>query len=579
MLRAQHLDGDWAQRPRRRLMRRQDPAEAPLSEQPFDRVTAGHDFADRDRAYCRRHRRGERPIVFLLRSHHRNNDVHDAEVPLRSQPALFGADHLLLSSFDDHRSASYRAVQTPLGSIPPEPHDSAARGDRLHSGMANVDEGTLPVDRAPGGVKLRSNKIQIEVVQGPDAGTLVELPGPEARIGSGADCDLVIKDPTVSRSHLTIRIHNQLLRVTDRESRNGTAIDGTMILDAYARPDSAIVIGGTTLRMRMLSDLVELPLSARERFGRLLGRSVAMRRLFALLERVAPTDATLLIEGETGTGKELAAEAVHRASPRAGRPFVVFDCSAVPEGAIEGELFGQVRGAYSGAALRAGRFEQADGGTLFLDDIGDLPIDVQPKLLRALETRCIRRIGDDRPPRPVDVRIIAATQRALAHEVDRGRFREDLYYRLAVVNVRMPPLRERPDDVALLVRHFEREHARAARPAVPLPDSAVQGFVNRAWPGNVRELKNEVDRALFLGGGEPSGEGGAPAPGPTVSGVSLDLPLLVGREHVADAYEKAYLDLALEEVGGNVSRAAEVAGVGRRFIQKAMRRHGLRGRV
>ncbi|WP_437607061.1 sigma 54-interacting transcriptional regulator [Sorangium sp. So ce834] len=442
----------------------------------------------------------------------------------------------------------------------------------------NDDEGTLPIDRAPRTIKLRSNKIRIEVVQGPDAGTIVELSGPEARIGSGADCDLVVKDPTVSRFHLTIRIHNHLLRVTDRVSRNGTAIDGTMIHDAYARPDSAIVIGGTTLRMRMLSDVVELPLSARDRFGRLLGRSVAMRRLFALLERVAPTDATLLIEGETGTGKELAAEAVHRASPRADRPFVVFDCSAVPEGAIEGELFGQVRGAYNGAALRVGRFEQADGGTLFLDEIGELPVDVQPKLLRAIETRCIRRVGDDRPPRPVNVRIIAATQRALAHEVDRGRFRDDLYYRLAVVNVRIPPLRERPDDIPLLVRHFEREHTRAARPATPLSESVIQDLVNRAWPGNVRELKHQVDNALFLGGEEHSGEGEAPAPGPTVSGVTLGLPLLVGREHVADAYEKAYLELALEEVGGNVSRAAELAGVGRRFIQKAMRRHGLRGR-
>ncbi len=441
------------------------------------------------------------------------------------------------------------------------------------------EDRTEPTDTPPNAIKLRTHKIRIEVVQGPAAGAIIELPGPEARIGSGADCDFVVKDSTVSRLHLVLRIHNELLRVIDSGSRNGTSIDGTMIHDAYARPDSTITIGGTTLRMQMLSDVVELPLSTRDEFGGLLGKSVAMRRLFALLERVSPTDVTLLIEGETGTGKELAAEAAHRSSPRARRPFVVFDCSSVKPEAIESELFGQVCGGDKGSAPRLGCFEQANGGTLFLDEIGELPIEVQPKLLRAIETRTIRRIGADGGSRPVDVRIIAATHHSLSREIDRGNFRDDLYYRIAVVTVRIPPLRERSDDVPLLVRHFERHHMSAAHHPEPLPESMVQSFVSRAWPGNVRELKNQVDCALFLRNERISTEGGAPVLGPTVNGVSLAVPLLVGRDHIADAYEKAYIELALEKAGGNISRAAKLAGVGRRFLQKAMDHHGLRGRA
>lgn len=441
------------------------------------------------------------------------------------------------------------------------------------------EDRTEPVDSSSNAIKLRTHKIRVQVVQGPATGTIIELPGREARIGSGADCDMIIKDSTVSRLHLILRIHNDLLRVIDSGSRNGTSIDGTMIHDAYARPDSAITIGGTTLRIQMLSDVVELPLSTREEFGGLLGRSVAMRRLFALLERVAPTDATLLIEGETGTGKELVAEAVHRSNPRARRPFVVFDCSAVTPAAIESELFGQVCGAYPGAAPRAGCFEQANGGTLFLDEIGELPLEVQAKLLRAVETRSIRRLGAGEGSRPVDIRIIAATHRSLPLEVERGSFRDDLYYRLAVIPVRIPPLRERCDDIPLLVRHFERQHLSAAHHPEPLPESLVQSFVSRAWPGNVRELKNQVDRSLFLRNERIAAGGDAPLPGPTVHGVSLAVPLLAGRDHVADAYEKAYIELALEKEGGNISRAANLAGVGRRFLQKAMERHGLRGRA
>jgi transcriptional regulator with GAF, ATPase, and Fis domain len=285
--------------------------------------------------------------------------------------------------------------------------------------------------------------------------------------------------------------------------------------------------------------------------------------------------------GETGTGKELVAEALHDESPRAGGPFVVFDCSAVTPNLIETELFGHVKGAFTGAVGdRVGAFEEADGGTLFLDEIGELPLDLQPKLLRALERREVKRVGSNKPKK-VDVRIVAATNRALAEEVNRGRFREDLYYRLAVVEVRLPPLRERGEDVPILIDHFARELGRGAAPA--FSERVVEGFLERTWPGNVRELRNAVARALSLAGP------GAPAPavvpetalaaGPEVASafaIDLKVPLKISVERLIDAYERAYLTEALRETGGNVSRAAELAGVNRKFIQRAFKRLGLR---
>jgi DNA-binding NtrC family response regulator len=437
-------------------------------------------------------------------------------------------------------------------------------------------ERTEPVERESDGLKLWSRRIRIEVAKGPDAGKVAELPGLAVRIGTSKDCDFVLTDSTVSRVHLHLRVERDSIRVLDAGSRNGTRIDGTEVRDAYARPDSLIVLGATTLRLRMLSDVVELPLSPRERFGRLVGRSIAMRRVFSVLERAAPTDSTVLVEGETGTGKELVAAGLHEASPRASGPFVVFDCSAAASTLIESALFGHVRGAFTGAVgERPGVFEEAHGGTLFLDEIGELPLELQPKLLRVLEAREVRRLGSS-GARRVDVRVVAATNRSLPHEVDRGRFREDLYYRLAVITVRLPPLRERPEDIPLLVRHFESDLATRAQPPAPLPDSTVAAFSAQSWPGNVRELRNAVDRALALGS-PAQWEAQAPsAPSPTALGVSLTEPLLLGRQRLLEAYEREYITLALQETGGNVSRAAALAGVGRKFMQQAMKRYGLR---
>ncbi len=449
------------------------------------------------------------------------------------------------------------------------------------------DHGTQSLVRSAGGQKLLSRKLRVEIVAGAGAGKVVELPGPDVRVGSAPGCDLVLEDRAVSRHHFTLRVEGRGLRVIDAGSRNGTILDGILVRDAYARPDSSIAVGTSNLKLRLLDDVIELPLSSRDRFGAMLGHSVAMRQIFAVLERVALTDTTLLVMGETGTGKELVAEAIHDESPRSSGPFVVFDCSAVTPNLMETELFGHVKGAFTGAvADRVGAFEAADGGTLFLDEIGELPLDLQPKLLRALERREVRRVGANKPKR-VDVRIVAATNRTLSEEVNRGRFREDLYYRLAVVEVTLPPLRERADDVPLLIDQFARELGRGRAPS--FSERTVEGFLERSWPGNVRELRNAVARALSLGGpGAPSSSPSAttaaaaraepglePASGVPIT-VDLSVPLKLALERLADSFERAYLTEALKETGGNVSRAAELAGVNRKFIQRAFKRLGLR---
>jgi DNA-binding NtrC family response regulator len=314
------------------------------------------------------------------------------------------------------------------------------------------------------------------------------------------------------------------------------------------------------------------------RVGRLIGRSAAMQRIFALIERIAPTDETVLIEGETGTGKELVAEAVHLESRRASGPFLIFDCSAVSAALVESELFGHVRGSFTGAGNdRAGALEAADGGTLFFDEIGELPLELQPKLLRAIESRQVRRVGANMG-RQVDVRFVTATHRSLLHEVKCGRFREDLFHRLAVIPISLPPLRERADDIVLLARHFERQiRIQAGDPEMGLlSDAIVNALAARHWPGNVRELRNAVARLLVLGAEEIEGERATPPPAFDIVPVDLTEPLRVGRQRIADTYEKAYLEAALQRTDGNVSQAAELARVNRKFVQRAIKRHASR---
>ena len=291
-----------------------------------------------------------------------------------------------------------------------------------------------------------------------------------------------------------------------------------------------------------------------------------MRRLYPLCERLAASDVPVVIEGETGTGKEVLAEAIHETGPRARGPFVVFDCTAVPPNLVEAELFGHERGAFTGAvAARKGVFEQAHGGTLLIDEIGDLDLALQPKLLRAIERSEIRRIGGTSFQR-IDLRVLSATRRDLDREVEAGRFRDDLYHRLAIARVELPPLRHRHGDVELLARIFWREMGGGG---AEIPRELLHRWDAYGWPGNVRELRNTVARHVALG--DLAGVG-RPAPA-SVRPVAeepedLDLPFPQARDRALEAFETRYVARVLEQNGGDVAQAAAASGIGRRYFQK-----------
>jgi transcriptional regulator with GAF, ATPase, and Fis domain len=442
---------------------------------------------------------------------------------------------------------------------------------------------TPPVDattriRAEG-QRVRVLSFDLVVIDGPARGARVHVEGGVARVGSAPGNHLALADATVSRVHCELRAHSDGVVVKDCGSTNGTFVEGVRLREGDVKPGTAVRVGNSTFRIEEAGGASFLPISDRTSFGELVGASLPMRRVYAMLERVAGTSATLLIEGETGTGKDVVARSLHAASPRADGPFVPVDCGAIPETLVESELFGHVRGAFSGAVSeRKGVFEEANAGTLFLDEIGEMPISVQPKLLRAIETRSIRRVGGN-TERPVDVRIIAATNRSLAAAANTGSFREDLYYRLAVVEVTLPPLRARGEDIALLARHF---YSRFAGPDASLPQEFVDMLATRTWPGNVRELRNFIERSVSLGFVTQTG----PAPGRAESAipdsllsqiVPLHLPLKDARQAWTESFESIYVRAMLQRTGGNVTRAAELAGVNRRFLQRVMSRLDLRG--
>jgi transcriptional regulator with GAF, ATPase, and Fis domain len=310
-----------------------------------------------------------------------------------------------------------------------------------------------------------------------------------------------------------------------------------------------------------------------------------MRRLFELIKRYAKSASPVLVEGESGTGKELIATEIVRHGGRADKPLVVVDCGAVSPQLIESELFGHVRGSFTGATRdRAGAFEAADGGTVFLDEIGELPLDMQPKLLRALEQREVKRVGENRV-RKVDVRVIAATNRQLEREVNSGRFREDLYYRLSVLTLRVPPLRERLDDLPFLVEHFLDERDAGDKASLFTPE-VYEEMRCHDWPGNVRELRNYVERRVVLehhvgslGSGHPGSHPGAETrsePPKAPRAIDVDLPFKEAKDQVIADFERAYLAELLRWAGGNVSKAARKAQLDRMHLHRLFQRHGLR---
>jgi DNA-binding NtrC family response regulator len=315
-------------------------------------------------------------------------------------------------------------------------------------------------------------------------------------------------------------------------------------------------------------------------FRGLIGDSPAMREVYRLIRRAGPVDVTVLVAGESGTGKELVARALHAEGPRARKPFVALNCSALPGELVESELFGHVRGAFTGADRdREGLFEAADGGTLFLDEIGDLAPAAQAKLLRVLEERQITRVGSNRPV-PVDVRVIAATHRPLDQLVTTGQFREDLLYRLQVITIPVPPLRERREDIPALAIHFITGFAeRHGRPVRGLSDAARRALLAHDWPGNVRELRNALERAVVLAEAETLGLADLPA---ALAGSSAalrpadaalaDLPFADARARAQEAFDRSFLTAALERHGGNISQTARALELHRQSLQKLLRR-------
>ena len=445
--------------------------------------------------------------------------------------------------------------------------------------MSSEDAATRVIER-PSTVELRP--LQLQVIDGPDKGKNAVLPVGIARVGTAAGCHLRLTDPTVSRLHLEIISSTTGHRLTDLESRNGTFIDSVRVYKADVEPGATLRVGETTIRVVEGEDSVFVQISNRTSFGNVIGASLEMRRTYVTMERAAPTDATVLLGGETGTGKELAARELHRASRRASGPFVAVDCGAIAENLIESELFGHTRGAFSGAVSeRKGLIASADGGTLFLDEIGELPLALQPRLLRVLEEREVRRVGEN-VSRKVDFRLIAATNRSLAERVNSGDFREDLYYRLAVVNLTLPALRHRREDIPALVRHFVKQLSeRFGATDTDLPDEVMRAMQARAWPGNIRELRNAVERSMALGWAHKSGAlaretVATVAPTALKDFVPTDLPLKQAREVWLAQFERLYAEAVLQRASGNVTRAAELAGVHRRSLQRLIAGSGLR---
>jgi DNA-binding NtrC family response regulator len=427
-----------------------------------------------------------------------------------------------------------------------------------------------------GSMSRQSGRGRLLIVKGPDRGEAIAIGDLAMTVGSGPGNDVLLSDPTISRRHLQIepRVEGVILR--DLGSTNGSFVQGARFAELTLGFGTEVTIGQTVLKYVPQEEPLELQPSDEESYGSLAGRDPKLRKLFRLLADVAASDATVLIEGETGTGKELIAEEIHRHSPRRTGPFVVFDCGAVPKELIESALFGHLRGAFTGAVTdRPGAFEEADGGTLFLDEIGELAPEVQPALLRALDKRAVRPVGGT-AYNQVSVRVVAATNRNLRAEIAAKRFREDLYYRLAVVRMHVPPLRERPDDIALLVEHFARQFAAGRQ--LEIAKEELDRLRHHTWPGNVRELRNVIERACALTHGTKLeiDEAFDEKVGTQAGAVNIDLPFKEAKAQLIDAFEREYIRAQLKHHNGNLSAAARSAEVDRKHFRELLRKHGLR---
>jgi transcriptional regulator with GAF, ATPase, and Fis domain len=425
--------------------------------------------------------------------------------------------------------------------------------------------------------EFRFHRFVLRIVEGLDKGREhVCSSAAEISVGTAESNTLVLTDPTVSGHHFVLQVSPQGVLLRDLDSTNGTMIGTLRVGTAYLAAGAIISLGMTRIRYDELAEQLDEPLSEDDYFGRAIGRSVAMRRLFSLLPRVAASDSTVLIEGETGTGKGMLAEAIHAASARALKPFVVVDCGSIPPTLIESELFGHERGAFTGATReRAGAFESAAGGTVFLDELGELPLALQPKLLRALEERTVKRVGGTEPVR-LDVRVVAASNINLRQAVNRGAFRADLYFRLNIVRIEVPPLRERRDDIPLLVASFYEQLVRT--PGSQPPAELVAHFASQDWPGNVRELRNAVERAVLMQDAELWKELTTSDSANTAEmAYRYDeaLSFRAAKERATVQWERWYVAELLQRSAGNLSRAARAAHMDRTHLRELIRKYQL----
>jgi DNA-binding NtrC family response regulator len=423
------------------------------------------------------------------------------------------------------------------------------------------------------GIALPVRTLRVDVIEGPDTGASHVSAGDRLAVGTATGNDLVLTDDTVSRYHLELARAKTGVGVTDCGSTNGTFANGVGIALGTVPPGTVLHLGKTKLRVgdgerRMLA------LHAGDALAGLRGRSPAMRLVMAKVERAAASDVSVLVVGESGTGKEVVARGLHDLGRRAAQPFVAVDCGALSPALVASELFGHERGAFTGADRQhVGAFERAHGGTLFLDEIGELPAALQASLLGALERRTIRRVGGTADI-AIDVRVVGATNRDLRAEVNSGAFRLDLYYRLAVVTLALPPLRDRPEDIELLVAHFLREAGHTGAISDVFAPATMRALAGHRWPGNVRELRNLVEATLAMGEPPPLDA----APGETVDPIArvLELGYRDARQRLLHDFEAQYLAALLERNDGNISRAARAAGMDRSHLAEMLSRHKLR---
>ena len=415
--------------------------------------------------------------------------------------------------------------------------------------------------------EVHVQRCRIEVVSGPDRGQVATAEADELSVGTAPTNHLVLSDPSVSRHHLTIAVTADGFQLRDLSSRSGTLLAGYRVEVAYIDSGAQLQVGDTTLRFEALEESLSPPLSDGESFGEVLGRSSAMRRLFGVLEQAAAGEATILLDGESGTGKSALAVAIHRNSRRASGPFVVVDCSAIAPGAIESELFGHEPGAFAGAdEQRNGAFGAADGGTLFLDEVGELGPELQAKLVRVLESRQIRRIGSVEPV-PVDVRVIAASKRDLRPEVNAGSFQPELYQLLRGVRASVPALRDRREDIPLLVAHFSRQIT--GNGSAEPPAELVASMARQAWPGNVRELRSAVERAALDQSVEDAVR--------SESWPELDFTISFreSKEGALAVWTRIYVRELVDRYGGNLSRAARAVSMDRNHLRDLLHKYAM----